>query len=662
MCFMRLFILTFFVVFNSFSQIEEPVTWNSNIDKISDENYLITIDAYIQNNWRLYSQNLPKGGPEPTEFIFKEKQGYESLRSFEESKSIKKYDKLFELDLNYFEKGASFSQEIKLIDKNLEKIDVEINYQACDDRLCIFRSELITIPLSENFTSIEKKLDKKSILKSKELLLNIKNKDFYTSKVSDDSKNNSYLKVFMLGIIGGILALLTPCVLPMMPLTVSYFLKKSNNKQSGIFNSSLYGFFIILVYFLLSLPFHFLDFLDPGILNTISTSVITNFVFFVVFVFFAFSFFGYYDISLPSSWANKSESSSNLRNVGGIFFMALTLSIVSFSCTGPILGSLLAGSINSNGPIELTLGMLGFGFALGVPFSILAFFPKLIKNIPKSGGWMNTLKVTLGFLELALALKFLSNADLIGGWNFLKREIFIILWALISLSLGIYLIGGLNFIKNYNTNLKLKLYSSIPFVFSFYLIYSLFSDKNELKFLSGFPPPEFYTIQKTDNDCPLNLNCFKDYNKGYDYAKINNKPILIDFTGWACVNCRRMEENVWSDPEIFSLLNNEFVLISLYVDDRKKLDIKDQFNFKFLNGRIKKIESLGQKWATFQAINFNSASQPYYAQINTDLELLNLPIQYSGKKEFKNWLKKGLERSGQLLDKKNKNIYNYNLW
>lgn len=662
MCFMRLFILTFFVVFNSFSQIEEPVTWNSNIDKISDQNYLITIDAYIQNNWRLYSQNLPKGGPEPTEFIFKEKQGYESLRSFEESKSIKKYDKLFELDLNYFEKGASFSQEIKLIDKNLEKIDVEINYQACDDRLCIFRSELITIPLSENFTSIEKKLDKKSILKSKELLLNIKNKDFYTSKVSDDSKNNSYLKVFMLGIIGGILALLTPCVLPMMPLTVSYFLKKSNNKQSGIFNSSLYGFFIILVYFLLSLPFHFLDFLDPGILNTISTSVITNFVFFVVFVFFAFSFFGYYDISLPSSWANKSESSSNLRNVGGIFFMALTLSIVSFSCTGPILGSLLAGSINSNGPIELTLGMLGFGFALGVPFSILAFFPKLIKNIPKSGGWMNTLKVTLGFLELALALKFLSNADLIGGWNFLKREIFIILWALISLSLGIYLIGGLNFIKNYNTNLKLKLYSSIPFVFSFYLIYSLFSDKNELKFLSGFPPPEFYTIQKTDNDCPLNLNCFKDYNKGYDYAKINNKPILIDFTGWACVNCRRMEENVWSDPEIFSLLNNEFVLISLYVDDRKKLDIKDQFNFKFLNGRIKKIESLGQKWATFQAINFNSASQPYYAQINTDLELLNSPIQYSGKKEFKNWLKKGLERSGQLLDKKNKNIYNYNLW
>ena len=340
----------------------------------------------------------------------------------------------------------------------------------------------------------------------------------------------------MLGIIGGILALLTPCVLPMMPLTVSYFLKKSNNKQNGIFNSSLYGFFIILVYFLLSLPFHFLDFLDPGILNTISTSVTTNFIFFVVFVFFAFSFFGYYDISLPSSWANKSESSSNLRNVVGIFFMALTLSIVSFSCTGPILGSLLAGSLNSNGPTELTFGMLGFGFALGVPFSILAFFPKLIKSIPKSGGWMNTLKVTLGFLELALALKFLSNADLIGGWNILKREIFIIIWALLSLSLGIYLIGGINFIKNFNSNLKLKLYSSIPFLFSFYLIYSLFTDKNELRFLSGFPPPEFYSINIANNDCPLNLNCFKDYDKGYEYAKLNNKPILIDFTGWACVN------------------------------------------------------------------------------------------------------------------------------
>ena len=657
----RLFVLNFLIGFNSFSQIEQPVIWNSNINKISDENYLITIDAYIEKNWRLYSQNLPKGGAEPTEFIFKDKLGYELIGSFNESESIKKYDKLFKLNLNYFEKDAVFNQEIKLIDKNLQKIDIEINYQACDDRLCIFRSEIITIPLSENYVSVDKKLDKKSFLKSKELFLNIKNKDFYKSKESESSKNNSYFKIFILGLIGGILALLTPCVLPMMPLTVSYFLKQSNNKQSGIINSSLYGFFIILIYFLLSLPFHFLDFLDPGVLNTISTSVTTNFVFFIVFVFFAFSFFGYYDISLPSSWANRSESSSTLRNILGIFFMALTLSIVSFSCTGPILGSLLAGALNSNGPTELTFGMLGFGFALGVPFSILSFFPRVINNIPKSGGWMNKLKVTLGFFELALALKFLSNADLIGEWNFLKREVFIIIWAVISFLLGFYLIGGLNFIKNFNSNLRLKLYSSIPFIFSFYLIYSLFTDKNELKFLSGFPPPEFYTIQKTDNDCPLNLNCFKDYNKGYDYAKINNKPILIDFTGWACVNCRRMEENVWSDPEIYSLLKNEFVLISLYVDDRKKLDIKDQFNFKFLNGRIKKIESLGQKWATFQAINFNSASQPYYAQINTDLELLNSPIQYSGKKEFKNWLKKGLERSGQLFDKKNKSIYNYNL-
>ena len=659
---MRLFILNFLIVFNSFSQIEEPVIWGANINKISNENYLINIEAYIDKNWRLYSQNLPKGGAEPTEFIFKDKLGFKLIGSFNESESIRKYDNLFKLDLNYFEEDAVFSQELKLIDKNLQKIDIEINYQACDDRLCIFRSEIITIPLSENFVSIEEKLNKKSVLKSKELFLDIKNKDFYKLKESENDNKNSYFKIFILGIIGGVLALLTPCVLPMMPLTVSYFLKQSNNKQNGILNSSLYGFFIILVYLILSLPFHFLDFLDPGILNTISTSVTINFIFFIVFVFFAFSFFGYYDLSLPSSWVNKTESSSSLRNILGIFFMALTLSIVSFSCTGPILGSLLAGSLNANGPIELTFGMLGFGFALGVPFSILSFFPKLIKNIPKSGGWMNTLKVTLGFFELALALKFLSNADLIGEWNLLKREIFIILWALISLSLGFYLIGGLNFIKNFNSSLKLKLFSFIPFLFSFYLIYSLFTDKNELKFLSGFPPPEFYTIEKTNNDCPLNLNCFKDYNQGYEYAKINKKLILIDFTGWACVNCRRMEENVWSDPEIYSLLKNEFVVLSLYVDDRKKLDIKDQFNFRLSNGRIKKIESLGQKWATFQAINFNSASQPYYVQINTDLELLNSPIQYTGKKEFKNWLKKGLERSGQLFEEKEENIYNYNLW
>ena len=274
-----------------FHRLKKPVIWNSNINKISDENYLITIEAYIDKNWRLYSQNLPKGGAEPTEFVFKDKSGYKLIGSFNESESIKKHDNLFKLDLNYFEKDAVFSQELKLIDKNLEKIDIEINYQACDDRLCIFRSEIITIPLSEKFVSIEEKLDKKSVLKSKELFLDIKNKDFYKSKEFENDSKNSYFKIFILGIIGGILALLTPCVLPMMPLTVSYFLKQSNNKKNGILNSSLYGFFIILVYFILSLPFHFLDFLDPGILNTISTSVTINFIFFIVFVFFAFSFF-----------------------------------------------------------------------------------------------------------------------------------------------------------------------------------------------------------------------------------------------------------------------------------------------------------------------------------------------------------------------------------
>ncbi len=661
MYFLRFFSFYFLLSFYCFSQIEEPVIWNSNIQKISDHNYLITIEAYIDDNWRLYSQNLPKGGAEPTEFVFRDKKGYELLGVFRESESLKKYDNLFQLNLNFFENEAIFTQEVKLVDQKLQKIDIEVNYQACDDKLCIFRSEILTISLSDNFVYSEQLLDKKSVFKSKELLLDFKNKQF--KEIKESKKDEiSYFKTFLLGIIGGILALLTPCVLPMMPLTVSYFLKQSNNKSNGVLNSSLYGFFIILVYFILSLPFHFIDFLDPGILNTISTNVTINFIFFIVFVFFAFSFFGYYDISLPSSWANKTESSSNLKSILGIFFMALTLSIVSFSCTGPILGSLLAGSFNTNGPIELTFGMLGFGFALGVPFSILSFFPKLIKSIPKSGGWMETLKVTLGFFELALALKFLSNADLIGEWNLLKREIFIILWGLISLLFGFYLVGGFNVFKNIYSSLKLNLFSFIPFFFSFYLFFSLFTEENELKFLSGFPPPEFYTIKKNNNGCPLNLNCFKDYNEGFKYAKEINKPILIDFTGWACVNCRRMEENVWSDPEIYSMLKNDFVLISLYVDDRKKLEIKDQFSFRFPNGRVRKIVSYGQKWATFQAINFNSASQPFYAQINTDLELLNSSIQYSSKNEFKDWLIKGLERSKQFSKKKGVEIYRYNLW
>jgi thiol:disulfide interchange protein len=646
---LRKFLYFFLLLgFSSFSQEEEPILWNSKIEKISETNYLIVLEASIKANWHLYSQLIEdEGPPNPTKFIFKNKESYKLVGIFSESKSITEFDNLFEKKLTYFENKAVFTQEIKLSNNKLQKIIIDIEYQACDDKLCIFRTDTFTVFLNEEkIKESNTQIDSESILKSERLNLDLKNLEFL-NKNDSSIKESSYIYIFFIGFIGGLLALLTPCVFPMIPLTVSYFLKQNKNRYSGIKNSFLYGFFIILIYALLSLPFHLFESLDPGILNTISTSVFVNLLFFIVFVFFAFSFFGFYELTLPSSWGTKTDSVSDVKGLTGVFFMALTLSIVSFSCTGPILGSLLVGSItNSDGPMQLTFGMLGFGFALGIPFSILSFFPNSIVKIPKSGPWMSTIKIILGFLELALALKFLSNADLIGEWNLLKREIFISLWALISLFLGFYLIEFIKFPNDFsfskNALMKKKI-SIIPFLFSGFLIYSLFSEENKLKMLSGFPPPEFYTLNSKDNGCPLNLDCFKDFETGLEYAKINDKPILIDFTGWACVNCRRMEENVWSDSEIYSLLKEKYVLISLYVDDRENLPESDQFNLRYSNGRIKRIITIGQKWSAFQAINFNTASQPFYVQITTEGELLNSTIQYSNIKEFKKWLQQGLE-------------------
>ena len=403
----------------------------------------------------------------------------------------------------------------------------------------------------------------------------------------------------------------------------------------------------------MSLPFHFLDVLDPQILNTISTNILMNIIFFAVFVFFAFSFFGYYELTLPSSWGNRSDAASTGRGILGIFFMALTLAIVSFSCTGPILGSLLAGSLTAEGGADqLTVGMAGFGFALALPFGLLAFFPNLLKSIPKSGGWMTKVKVTLGFLELALALKFLSNADLVGHWGIIKREIFIGVWLVISILLFIYLLGWLRFPNDQKRSkipMMQRFFTFLVLIFIFYLIPGLGKNQDgQLSLLSGFPPPVFYSVYPSYSECPLGLNCFKDYDKGRAYAEAKNKPILLDFTGWACVNCRKMEENVWSQPDIFNLLNEDFVIISLYVDDRKELPERQKFEFKYPSGRIKTIKTIGEKWATFQSLNFTSASQPYYVLMSADETILNSPIQYTNAKTYKDWLQSGLELHRQI--------------
>jgi len=647
------FLLLFF--WTLLLKAQEPIVWVTEFKQTSDTEYLLIFKASMQPKWHLYSQKLPKEGPLPTEFIFEGvDSNFELVGITKESETVTAFDPIFEMDLSWFEREASFQQKIRLLQPELAAVSGEINYQACDDKVCIFRNVPFSFILNSSkvLAEVKKTVDPESLKKSKALQLPLKNRRLLMQNQSQNS-DNPLLNLFLLGFIGGLIALLTPCVFPMIPLTVSFFLKQSGSKSKGVGSALIYGLFILLIYIMMSLPFHFLDVLDPQILNTLSTNILMNIIFFGVFVFFAFSFFGYYELTLPSSWGNRSDAASTGGGILGIFFMALTLAIVSFSCTGPILGSLLAGSLTSEGGADqLTFGMAGFGFALALPFGLLAFFPNVLKSIPKSGGWMTKVKVTLGFLELALALKFLSNADLVGHWGIIKREIFIGIWLVISILLFVYLLGWLRFPndqKGSKIPMQQRFFTFLVLIFIFYLIPGLGKNQDgQLSLLSGFPPPVFYSIYPNNSECPLGLNCFKDYYSGRAYAELKNKPILLDFTGWACVNCRKMEENVWSQPEVFNLLNEDFVIISLYVDDRKELPKGQKFEFKYPNGRIKTVKTIGEKWATFQSLNFTSASQPYYVLMSADETILNSPIQYTNAKTYKDWLQSGLELHQQI--------------
>lgn len=464
----------------------------------------------------------------------------------------------------------------------------------------------------------------------------------------EGTQNKSILSIFLLGLLGGIIALLTPCVFPMVPVTVTFFTKKSQDKSKGITNAVLYGLFIFLIYVLITLPFHIANkAISPEIFNNISTNVWLNLIFFAVFVFFALSFFGLFEIGLPAGLANKMDSKSGLGNLGGIFFMAATLAIVSFSCTGPILGTLLVG-VAEQGAWPLTAGAAGFGLALGLPFALFAMFPHWLQSLPKSGGWMTDVKVILGFLELALAIKFFSNADLVEQWGLLKREIFIGLWILIGLLMVLYLLGILK--MSHSSPVKRFSFVRVAFIilfvsFTIYLLPGLTNTKwADLKLISGFPPPRTYSIYNVDKNKSVFKPIHNDYNEALATAKRENKPILIDFTGWACVNCRRMEEKVWPDPLVDSLMRTRFVVLSLYVDERKKLPLTEQTIYKAPNGAEKSIITVGDKWSTFQTENFGATSQPQYAIISADEKALTKTKFYTpDADEFAGWLKCGLD-------------------
>jgi len=633
----------FFLALNA----QEPVTWQTSFDRVSPTEVILQFDAQIAENWHLYTPATFEDGPLPTELIFSTNSlRFELDGDFETSLPKSSFDAIFQIELPYFDKEAQFSQKIKLLDEGLIQIEGEISYQACDDKVCIFRTEPFQIRLDGSTTpQAELPLSAADQERTAQLTLVLKN----TAQLEEQfnqTANNSLFNLFLLGFFGGLLALLTPCVFPMIPLTVSYFLKQGNSLRAGIWQAFLYGFFIVLIYLLLSLPFHFLDALNPEILNTIATNVILNLVFFAVFVFFAFSFFGFYEVTLPAHWGSATDQKSGVRGGLGIFFMALTLAIVSFSCTGPILGSLLAGSLTAEGGAQqLTAGMAGFGVALALPFALFALFPNALKVLPKSGGWLNTVKVVLGFLELGLALKFLSNADLVSHWGLLKREVFLGIWTLLSLAVALYLFGIFRFPHEGKPKLSaIRLGSAVlMFLFTGYLVNGLFSQENKLSLLSGFPPPTFYSLYAQESECPLGLDCYKSFDAGQEVALAQNKPILIDFTGWACVNCRRMEEKVWVQPDVYDLLTEKIVLVSLYVDDRSPLGEDQQFNFEFPDGRRRTIKTVGQQWATFQSVNFNAASQPFYVLLHPDGTLLNAPIQYTDAPTYLAWLEQGLE-------------------
>jgi thiol:disulfide interchange protein len=649
----RLFsFLLIILSFSSFAQILTPVKWSWKAEQVNEQEFDIIFTANIDKGWHTYSQYQGNEGAVPTSFTFEKNPSITIVGKTSESspKVHEGIDPVFEVYQKSFEDKATFTQRIKATANTTLKGSFE--FMVCDDKTCLppdtkpFSIELTIGKVTDqkkndgsevntdtsNETTATSVSENESVTSQTLSNLSAYYQNFFNKEKFGEAKSECGTKeepittwlAFILGFGGGLIALLTPCVFPMIPLTVSFFTKRGENKSRGKFESVFYGFSIMAIFFLLALPFLIFD-VSPNTLNAIATNLWVNLAFFAIFIVFAFSFFGYYEITLPSSLANKADSASNVGGLIGIFFMALTLVIVSFSCTGPILGTLLGSMATTpNGKLNLVVGMVSFGMAMGLPFTLFAFFPNMLKSLPKSGSWMDTLKVVLGFVELILALKFLSNADLVGHWGILKREIFLALWVVFGLMIVLYLLGILKMKGSENVNPKSPVRLTFIVLFGAFTLYSAYglAGKN-LSLFSGFLPPNYYSIFKQKSNCPNNLSCFKDYDEGLAYAKKVNKPLLIDFTGYNCANCRRMEENIWTDPEVYKTINEEFVLVSLYVDDyQKKLPDSMKYVSPF-NGSMR--DSYGHKWSDFQTTCFNTNTQPQYVLISPDEKLLNTP-------------------------------------
>lgn len=648
-----------------FGQMYNPVKWKTSAKQISEKEYLLKVEAEIQSGWHLYGQYIEEGGPSRTAFTFKNpNKNFELIGKTTEEKGHEVQDKIFDMKIKYFEDKALFTQKIKFTSDAVSNIAAEVEYMVCDDSNCLPPSSeelAFKIPNEKKVAAAEETVVTKNdtaVTEDKTIAEAEKAVSKAVANPVKKQESKGFLSIFIIAFLSGFAALLTPCVFPMIPMTVSYFTKQSKTKAAGIRNAVIYGFSIVIIYVLLGSIVTAIFGADS--LNALSTNVWFNLIFFILLVVFAVSFLGAFEIMLPNALANKVDSQADRGGLIGIFFMALALAIVSFSCTGPIVGTLLVEAA-SKGGIAPIVGMLGFSIAIALPFSLFAAFPGWLNALPKSGGWLNTVKVVLGFLELALAFKFLSNADLVLQLHWLEREVFLAIWIAVFGILALYLFGKITLPHDSPLNhisvgrLSLGL---IVLTFTIYLIPGLWGAP--LKLISGFPPAMHYSespngigggntetmskeILPTGAEFgPHNIITFHDYDNGMEFAKKTGKPVLLDFTGYACVNCRKMEELVWSDSKVLGILKNDVVLISLYVDDKKDLPESEQYVSETTG---KKIKTIGNKWSDLQIKTYKANAQPFYVIVDHKSANLTEPSAYNPDiEEYYSWLQSGIQK------------------
>ena len=656
-----LILLTFLTFTQGNTQILAPVKWTHKVKQKSATNYVLVFNAKIEKEWHVYSQFTDEGGSLPLELTFKDQKGnFELVGKAKEFNTKTAFNEVFAVNETFWADNIHFEQEIKITNPKTKIVEVSADYQACKAS-CVNLVEKFKFVIPETVEVVEvapTRVDTATV-DTTTVVAEVKTPTVAVpEEIQGPVKSERGLwSIFFIAFLSGFAALLTPCVFPLIPMTVSFFTKQSKTKAAGIKNALIYGVSIIIIYVLLG-SFVTAVF-GADALNALATNVWFNIIFFLLLVFFAASFLGAFEIMLPHSWANKVDRQADRGGIVGILFMALALAIVSFSCTGPIVGTLLfeAASRGGIGPI---IGMFGFSLALALPFMLFAMFPGWLQSLPKSGGWLNTVKVFLGFLELALAFKFLSNADLVLQLHLLEREVFLAIWIAIFGTLALYLFGKISTPHDspvLHISVGRLLTGLLVLSFTVYMIPGLWGAP--LKLINAFPPPMEYsespfgvgnsnanTMTSALPDGakigPHGIVIFEDYDKGFAYAKSVNKPIMLDFTGYACVNCRKMENNVWSDDRILSVLKNDVVLISLYVDDKRDLPKNEQFVSKTTGAEI---ETVGDKWTDFMITRYKTNTQPLY--VLTDLEGNNLnaatpTISYVSVKEYDTWLKTGI--------------------